>query len=224
MSGDTPQIEPREIMESLLFYNHKTMNDLFLPENYQIPSGANYMKLQDGENTFRVLSSAVVGFEYWNTSGKPVRMKVLTSPLPSDIRINDRGERESIKTFWAFVVWNYDAKQIQVLEITQKTIMQGIKTLVDNKKWGHPRGYDITVTRTGSGFDTEYTVMPSPAEPVSPEIVEAYKARPVNLEALFTSEDPFNTELTSAGTKIPDFSEVDDIESSMDDVPPDWRI
>ena len=45
---------------------------MFLPENYKSPEG-NYMKLQDGENTFRVLSSAIVGWEYWNRDNKPVR-------------------------------------------------------------------------------------------------------------------------------------------------------
>jgi hypothetical protein len=41
----------------------------FLPDNYERPaaSGGNYAKLEDGQNRFRFLSPAVVGWLYWNT-------------------------------------------------------------------------------------------------------------------------------------------------------------
>src|SRR6266568_8756190 len=126
------------------------MND-FLPTGYEVPkSPSNYMRFEDGENTFRVLSSAIVGFEYWNTDKKPVRFKEAPEDMPANIQVKN-GVATKIKPFWAFVVWNYEDKMIQILEITQKTIMVAIKSLVENKKWGSPKGYDITVTRTGEG-------------------------------------------------------------------------
>ena len=78
------------------------------------------------------------------------------------------------------------------MEVTQKTIMLPLKALIDNPKWGSPKKYDITITRKGTTKnDTEYAVMPNPATPVSDEIAEAYLNTKINLEILFTGEDPF---------------------------------
>jgi hypothetical protein len=38
--------------------------------------------------------------------------------------------------------------------------------------------------------ETEYSVVPSPAQPTPEGILEAYKAKPINLEALFTGGNP----------------------------------
>jgi hypothetical protein len=40
-------------------------------------------------------------------------------------------------------------------------------------------------------LETEYSVVPSPAKETPPEIVKAYKEKPINLEALFTGGNPF---------------------------------
>jgi len=126
----------------------------FLPENYEVPvSASNYTKLQDGENNIRVLSSAIIGYEYWNNENKPIRSKEYPKDTP-DIRLDKDGNPTRIKHFWAFVVWNYEQKRVQVLELTQKTLMGGIKALVDNEKWGDPKGYDLTITRIGEGLET----------------------------------------------------------------------
>lgn len=168
------------------------MNNNFLPEDYKLPDTSGYMKLKEGENTFRVLSSAIIGYEYWNTSNKPVRSKKPVERTPDDIRIEKDGLPSKIKHFWAFVVWNYEAKAVQILEITQSTIQKGIKALVDNQRWGHPTGYDITITKSGEGFDTEYIVQGNPPlEKIDKDILSAYENKPVNLEALFTGENPF---------------------------------
>lgn len=166
------------------------MND-FLPTGYEVPaSPSNYMRLQDGENTFRVMSSAIVGFEYWNVEGKPVRLQEFPDVPLADQRTEKDGSKK-IKPFWAFVVWNYQTKQIQILELTQKSIMTAVKAIVDNPKWGNPKGYDITVTRQGEGLDTEYSTMPNPHSQVDVEATLAMKGKTVNLEALFTGQDPF---------------------------------
>lgn len=148
------------------------------------------MKLQDGSNKFRVLSSAVVGYEYWNHQDKPVRTKNRNEIDPTDIRPDQEGRRGKIKHFWAFVVWNYQEKRTQILELTQSTIMEPMHALVLNEDWGDPHDYDITVTRSGSGLDTTYSVVPSPKRPFIIEEAKQ-KAATVNLEALFDGGDPF---------------------------------
>lgn len=159
----------------------------FLPSDYKVPTSSNYMKLTEGEHNFRILSSAIVGFEYFTSENKPVRSKEAYDELPSDIKDGGR-----VNPFWAFVIWNYEENKIQIMEVTQKTIMLPLKALVDNKKWGDPKGYDITITRKGTGMlDTEYSVMPNPHSEVSQEIKDEFEKRPVNLNALYTGDDPF---------------------------------
>ena len=72
------------------------------------------MKFQEGENSFRVLASAIVGFEYWTTQNKPVRSKDGWDEKPEDIKTEKDGSFR-INHFWAFPVWNYEAEKIQIL-------------------------------------------------------------------------------------------------------------
>ena len=167
------------------------MND-FLPTDYKAPvTGGNYMKLQDGENTFRVLSSAIVGWVDWiveeDGTRRPKRYRMAEKPQPFN-------PEQPVKHFWAFVVWNYDAQAIQILELTQKTIRDDIKALVDNKKWGDPKKYDITITRSGEKLETKYSVMPNPHSELPKEVAQLWEETSINLEALYDGGDPFGKE------------------------------
>jgi len=166
----------------------------FLPNDYVAPTQNNYMKLKQGENTFRAISSCIVGYEYWTNEekSKPTRSKTPFVGIPSNIRRDNNNNPQTIKHFWAFVVWNYNIKAIQILEITQSTIQASIKALIDNKKWGLPQGYDITKTREGEGLDTDYTVMPNPHSEIDQNILDKYYSKKINLEALYTNENPFS--------------------------------
>ena len=165
----------------------------FLTKDYKIPTELKYFKFQNGENNFRVMSSAIVGFLYWTEDKKPVRLKEMWKKKPADIKVEANGSY-STKPFWAFVVWSYENSKIQIMEITQTTIMFPVKALVDNEKWGNPAEYDITITREGEGLKTKYTIVPNPKTEVQKKIMDAYKETPVNLEALFDGADPFSIE------------------------------
>jgi len=166
----------------------------FLPNDYHLPQGGNYMKLQDGDNEFLILGSAILGFEYWNTENKPVRLKEKPAGMPADIRLEEDGRPEKPKHFWAFPVWNCREHAVQVLEITQKGIMGALQNLARNEKWGDPiLTYTITVTRKGTGFDTEYNVVPNPKADVS-EVAkewERVKQDGFDISRLFSGDDPF---------------------------------
>lgn len=166
-------------------------NDNFFPtEDYKIPETSNFLKLTEGEHTFRALSSAIVGYEYFTNENKPVRSREPFEETPTDVKKGGR-----VTHFWAFIVWNYEAKRLQILEITQKTIQGAIQALVRNPKWGNPKNYDLTITRKGTGqMDTEYSVMPNPHSEVAPEIMEKYRNAKINLEALFEILDPFSVD------------------------------
>ena len=113
-------------------------------------------------------------------------MKTLPDVTPSDIK-----ENGSIKHFWAFVVYNYESKNIQILELTQKGIMKTMQSYIKNPKWCNPREYDFIVTRTGSGMDTEYAITVNPKAPLDQTIVDKFLKMKIDLEALFINEDPF---------------------------------
>lgn len=159
----------------------------FLPDNYKLPTTDNYMKLQKGANKFRVLDSAIIGYEWWEDTPeggrKPHRAKTFQEAVSKGI--------DPLKHFWAFPVWNYSADRVQILQLTQKSIMQAITSLVENEEWGDPKNYDINVHKEGEMLTTEYTVTPSPHKEINPEIVKAYNEMSINLTALFTGDDPF---------------------------------
>lgn len=176
------------------------MNNDFLPTGYELPvSGGNYMKLEKGENIFRVLSSAIVGFEYWTVENKPIRAKKIPEQIPMDMK-----KDSNWKHFWAFVVWNYKSQKIQILEITQSSIQSAITNLVEDVDWGSPKGYDIKIARTGDGLETEYAISPKPHMPLKEDIKQLLANTPVDLENLFTGADPFKP-VNSDGSKVPTF-------------------
>lgn len=180
----------------------------FLPEGYKVPESAGkYMKFEQGENTFRVLGSAITGWEHWVDEGdkrKPVRTRE-----DDGIDVSLLGDPDEVKHFWAFPVWNYAAKAVQVLEITQRGIQKKLATLA-RSKWGDPTNYDIVVTKTGEKLKTEYEANPLPPSQVPAEAVEAWKkVQPkFDLERLYDNGDPFGEEEKKSDT---DEINVDDI-------------
>jgi hypothetical protein len=189
----------------------------FLPKSYKgVPTNSNYMKLKDGENTFRILSPAIIGWEYWNNKGKPVRSQERWVKMPADIKVEQDGSTK-IRHFWAFVVYNYEDKAIQILELTQTSVMTAIKALVDNKRWGDPAGYDITVKRSGKGFDTEYITQANPHSPIEDKILKEFTEKNIKLSALFDSGDPFTStaEATLPITEEPE----EEVELTDNDIP-----
>ena len=175
--------------------NKKKKKSNFLPEGYERPkSSGKYMRLEEGENKFRVLSPTIVGWEYWKREDdNPIPYRVKKEEDVPKKYINTSNWREKARFFWAFVVWNYEAQCVQILEITQKTIQNAIEDLSDNEKWGNPMDYDITITREEENR-TKYSVLPDPKEEVSEEIVKALDASTIKLEALFENKDPFEVD------------------------------
>lgn len=160
-----------------------TNND-FLPVDYEPPAGGgNYMKFQDGENKFRILSKPIVGWLDWKDK-KPYRFKMKNKP-------DKPMEQNPIKHFWAFVVWNYSSESIQILEVTQQTIQSAITNLYKDEEWGAPFHYDIKVNKKGKALDTEYSVTPSPKRELNDIIIKASLDKPCYLEALFEGKDPW---------------------------------
>jgi len=160
----------------------------FLPDNYQAPRSSNYyMKLVEGENRIRIMSRPVLGWEDWKDN-KPVRFTMDKKPAkPFD-------PKKPVKHFWAFVVFNQNEEQIQILHVTQASIRKSIEALCKDTDWGDPYAYDLKIMKTGEGVDTEYAVNPVPHKPVDQFLITCFDERPCYLEALFDNGDPFSQE------------------------------
>ena len=161
----------------------------FLPENYEPPKGeSRYYKFQSGANKFRILSKPIIGWEDWENK-KPLRFKMKEKPeKPID-------SSRPIKHFWAMIIWDFTNECIKILEITQMTIQQNIAALSKNPEWGSPLSYNIEVTKTGVEKETRYVTIGLPPSELADEIKEAYNETPINLDALYEGEDPFDTNL-----------------------------
>ena len=154
--------------------------------------GGNYMKLTQGTNHFRIVGSSddggvIQGMRGWGTTPdggkKPYRWKVGED--------TPKGVEDKPKQFLAMIVYNYDEERIQILEIPQAGLRQELLTLAKDEDWGDPRKYDLKIVRNGEGLETSYAMTPSPHKKRSDEINTAVKAMKINLEALFTGDDPF---------------------------------
>lgn len=164
------------------------MTNTFLKEGYEpAKQQSNYFRFEDGENNIRILSSAITGWEYFNKDNKPVRSKEEFEETPSDIKQGGK-----IKEFWAFVIWNIKAEKLQIMEVTQRTIMQQIMALIDNPKWGDVKSFDISITKKGKSLDTTYSVVPNPKTPVEAIAQAQYDNSNINLSSLFNGTDPFS--------------------------------
>lgn len=192
----------------------------FLPDNYTPPkTGGNYMKLEQGDNRFRVLCEhPIIGYEYWTLDKKPIRTKDMPREKPENMEIRDKKKHwmTNIKHFWAMIVWDYADQKLKILQITQSTIQNSLLGVFKDSDWGHPSSYDIVINRTGESKETRYQVTPKPHKPLTDEQKEAQK-QPVNLNALYDSEDPFAS-ITPAEQRVQDFRQEVEFDN-LEDLP-----
>lgn len=162
----------------------------FLPEGYSVPEAqGGYTKFQKGENRFRVLGPAILGYEYWVTDKEGKRK-------PKRVRMNDQIDQgdieDTVKHFWAFPVYNFDTKEIQIMNVTQKGIMKAIKALAQNPKWGNPTKYNLVITKEGDGLETTYQVQPEPKDDAEEALLNNVRIKfnemEINMEEYYVSK------------------------------------
>lgn len=163
----------------------------FLPSDYTPPqaSGGKYFKPQKDTTTkIRILSDAIVGWEYWTTDNKPKRLREMPSERPADMRT---GDNDKIKHFWAVLIWDYADSALKVWEITQGTVRDALSDFASDEDWGHPKLYDIKVSKSGSGLETKYGITPIPAKELGDEVKVVWADATIDLEELFRGGDVF---------------------------------
>lgn len=192
----------------------------FLPPNYKLPvaAGGKYLnKFLDGDNRFRILGEAIRGNELW-IGGKPYRKPEGEVFSREDLERADPSKRDTEpqrpKYFWMCPVIDMADQQVKILEITQRSVQEGIMALIENGDWGDPTKYDIIVKRSGKDMDTSYQVIPNPPKPLPAALVQAWndvESAGFNLLAVFDNEDPFNSQPIT----------IEDVEDVFGDVAPE---
>jgi hypothetical protein len=168
----------------------KNVNNFF-PVDFAIPVNnpqTNYYKPITGENSVRILDRPVFGWEWW-IDKKPQRFPYNEKPVaPVDA--------DQPKFLMKLKIWDYADSTIKIWEVTSITIQRAIQNLSDNKNWGDPREFDLTIKKSGSGLDTKYSILPNPKAPLSSKIQELSKTSTINLN------DFYNTKKKSNGSEF----------------------
>ena len=177
----------------------------FFHPGHEIPDKRNqFMRLASGKNRIRFIGNPVSGFVFFGTikredgseAVKPYRRPEsegefsVEEMINRDARTNKEGEMEKQKYFVMALVYNYQKEKLQVLEVTQKSILKALKSYVESEEYGHPSGYDLTVEKRGDGLNTEYTVVVSPPKPLATEIENLVGETSCDLQKVFADEYP----------------------------------
>lgn len=167
-------------------------------------SEVTYMKLADGDNTFRIVGNILPGYFYWikGQNGKDLPFECLqfdreaerfNQSLPDPVKelgLED-GQGKPIRCGWAYrcQVINKATGKLEVLSL-KKGMLQDIITY-SKKKGINPTDFEngvwLTVTREKTGpkaFNVKYTVDPfcfANPEPLTDEEKESVeKMKPIN--------------------------------------------
>jgi len=178
----------------------------FLPKGYEVPKApSRYLKPTDGQIKFRVISDAIFGFEYWTKDkdgkNKPVRLKDAPKEKPADVRLEDDGSY-SVKPFLAFTAIDRWDNLIKVVTITQSGVMKQIESYFNSEDWGDPKNYDLAITGTGQGKERRYTTIAIPPKPLTDDEKKLISENPVNLNALFSGGDPFDSKIVKPEEEV----------------------
>ena len=166
-------------------------------------------KLQDGGSIrFALLSDEPLEFfESWGTdaAGKAKPFRFDYEPTYEDVlaEMGDYTPREGrggpgtadVKFAIACPVYNYESGKVQVLQITQKSILKEIDQISQMEDYENLLEWDFTISKKGSGLLTEYTVRPVPRKKGSQEHIDAAwleaKSEGFDITRLLTGGNPF---------------------------------
>ena len=174
-------------------------------------TGGGYLqvsKLSDGGSVrFALLSDEPLEFyECWGTcdgASKPFRFDY--EPNPDDVaaEMGDFEPREGrggpgtidIKFAIACPVYNFDTGNVQVLSLTQKSLLKEIDSISQEPDYEDLVAWDFSISKKGSGLTTEYKLRPLPRKKGVQEHIDAAwieaKSNGFDISRLLTGGNPF---------------------------------
>lgn len=146
----------------------------------------------NGDKKVRFFGTGIKGWEAWTEDNKPLRWESKPSEYPANIKRDEDGT-VNIKRFIAAAIWDYDDEMFKIINLNKTTVLKKFLTYCKAEEYGNPTTYDIRISRTGTGMDTEYELLALPPKAVTKEIATAYAAECANwnLAAMFDGDDPF---------------------------------
>jgi len=133
---------------------------------------SDFIRLEEGENTVRVMGNPVQFYIHWVVTPDGARRKV-NSPVESPEllrKLEDSGFKRQPR--WLIKVLERTDDEFRILEVGPQ-IYNGVKALYNNSRWGKVTAYDLTISKGAKGSQPLYSVTPNPKEPLSSD----FKAR-----------------------------------------------
>lgn len=146
-------------------------------------------------------------YECWaeGPDGKAKPFRFPAEPTPDDIalelgdytrRMNREGNGfEPVKFCIAIPVYNYEAAEVQVLSLTQKSIIRELDAVSQTEDYAEITATDFTLGKEGSGLTTEYKLMPVPRRKGADATIAAAwqeaKAAGFDLTRMMVGGNPF---------------------------------
>ena len=178
-------------------------------------AGGGYLnpsKIQSGTSArFALLDDQPLEFfEVWGDgpdgSVKPFRFS--EDPTPEDIEAElgeftrrqnrDGTAPEAVKPALAIPVYNHDTKQVQIMQLTQKSIIRELDSISQMEDYSNLIEWDFVLGKEGNGLNTEYSLRAVPRKKgTDPAIQEAWsevKKAGFDIPRLLDGTNPFREE------------------------------
>lgn len=168
----------------------------WLPPDYEeVKPPSQFVKIENGKTKLRIMTEPKMGWCGWpDASGaKPVRRPLGLGPWTKE-ELAALGIVRQPKFFWLFVIFNYDEEVFQCWECDKVTIRDQIETFFKDSTWGDPRGYDLTIEKSGEMMDTKYNVIPTPPKKLDAQITSEFAELKYDLDKVFEGGYPFDVE------------------------------
>jgi hypothetical protein len=146
-------------------------------------------------------------YEAWaeGPDGKAKPFRFESEPSPDDLalafgdftrRMNREGTGyEPIKFALALAVYVFDADQIQILQLSQKSLIRELDQISQMPDYEDILGIDFILGKEGSGLSTEYKLTPVPRKKGADKAIasawEETRAAGFDLSRLLDGADPF---------------------------------
>jgi hypothetical protein len=173
----------------------------------------NISKIDSGSSVRICLLSdePVEYYEVWGESpdGKARPFRFAQEPTPDDIELEFAGKftrrlnREGtgfdpVKFAIALPIYNFAAEAVQVLSLTQKSVIGELDRISQTDDYADILAVDFTIGKTGSGLKTEYKLLPVPRKKgADATIADAWSVAQSNgfdLTRILTGGNPFKAD------------------------------
>ena len=132
-----------------------------IPKGTKIPTSGGFLKIGEGEISFRMLTDFMIAYQGWKDKKSTVRKPLAdgSAPFtPEEVDVDtvyNKGPR--IDYVWIAKALDLSDGQVKLLTLSQKTIMKAIEAWEANPRGGDIKKYDCSIIGKKDGGKTTYT-------------------------------------------------------------------